>query len=57
MYFRYILLKVYNICIGEQLHEDLHGKQNKESQMKKELDVLTFEKKNLEMTIYDCDKF
>ncbi|KAK4735372.1 hypothetical protein R3W88_009633 [Solanum pinnatisectum] len=43
------------------LQEDLHGKQNQESQMQKELDnlkdILTFEKQNLEMTIYDCDKF
>ncbi|WMV19748.1 hypothetical protein MTR67_013133 [Solanum verrucosum] len=41
--------------------EDLHGKQNQESQMQKELDnlkdILTFEKLNLEMAIYDCDKF
>ncbi|XP_006366315.1 uncharacterized protein [Solanum tuberosum] len=41
--------------------EDLHGKQNQESQMQKELDnlkdILTFEKQNLEMAIYDCDKF
>jgi len=43
------------------LQEDLHGKQNQESQMQKELDnlkdILTFEKQNLEMAIYDCDKF
>ncbi|KAH0695883.1 hypothetical protein KY289_013365 [Solanum tuberosum] len=41
--------------------EDLHGKQNQELQMQKELDnlkdILTFEKQNLEMAIYDCDKF
>ncbi|KAH0646301.1 hypothetical protein KY284_034185 [Solanum tuberosum] len=41
--------------------KDLHGKQNQESQMQKELDnlkdILTFEKQNLEMVIYDCDKF
>lgn len=44
-----------------KLQEDLHGKQNQESQMQKELDnlkdILTFEKQNLEMAIYDCDKF
>ncbi|WMV20208.1 hypothetical protein MTR67_013593 [Solanum verrucosum] len=43
------------------LQEELHGKQNQESQMQKELDnlkdILTFEKQNLEMAIYDCDKF
>ncbi|KAH0644652.1 hypothetical protein KY284_032536 [Solanum tuberosum] len=43
------------------LQEDLQGKQNQESHMQKELDnlkdILTFEQQNLEMAIYDCDKF
>ncbi|XP_069148906.1 uncharacterized protein [Solanum lycopersicum] len=41
--------------------EDLHVKKNQESRMQKVLDnlkdVLNFEKQNLEMAIYDCDKF
>ncbi|XP_049373331.1 uncharacterized protein LOC125838309 [Solanum verrucosum] len=40
---------------------NFHGKQTQESDMKKELDNLkdnlTFEKQNLEMAAYDCDKF
>ncbi|XP_010314577.1 nuclear matrix constituent protein 1-like isoform X1 [Solanum lycopersicum] len=48
-------------CLMNNNWEDLHVKKNQESQMQKELDnlkdVLNFEKQNLEMAIYDCDKF
>ncbi|XP_015163293.1 uncharacterized protein PFB0765w-like [Solanum tuberosum] len=50
-----------SIMNDKWLQEDLHGKQNQESHMQKELDnlkdILTFEKQTLEMAIYDCDKF
>uniref|UniRef100_A0A3Q7J8D4 Uncharacterized protein n=1 Tax=Solanum lycopersicum TaxID=4081 RepID=A0A3Q7J8D4_SOLLC len=48
-------------CLMNNNWEDLHVKKNQESRMQKVLDnlkdVLNFEKQNLEMAIYDCDKF
>ncbi|KAF3614319.1 putative KRAB-A domain-containing protein 2-like [Capsicum annuum] len=55
------LLMTYGLCVDEQLMEDLQEKKKQKSEIQKELDLLkdnlTFEKQNLEVADYDCDKF
>jgi len=61
MCFRYIFSSSLWSLYWWQLLEDLDGKHTQESDMQNELDNLkdnlTFEKQNLEMAAYDCDKF